>query len=119
MTTPRLGLQELIAAMSQPEVPVNKSFRILDQLVQLSVLDVINSPPGSPADGDVYIVDSVPTGVFVGHSKSIAFFVAGDFNQWRFIPPKPGFIALNAATNKFLSYSTAAAWVSLSTMIGP
>lgn len=119
MTTPRLGLSELIAAQSQPEVPVNASFRQLDQLAQMSVLNVLNSPPGSPADGDSYIVDSSPTGAWVGHSKSIAYFVAGAFNQWRFVVPEFGFVALNQNTNKFLSYSTAAAWVSLSTMVGP
>jgi len=36
------------------------------------VLNSQNAPPGSPSTGDVYLVGTVPTGVWVGQAKDIA-----------------------------------------------
>lgn len=94
MTTPNLALDELTAAQSSPHVTVNSSFRRLDSLVQIGVLAIQNAPPGgTPADGDRYIVDTSPTGAWSGHAKAIAYWVAGSFNEWRFVAPKAGWMA--------------------------
>lgn len=107
--TPKLALQELVSAQSQPEVPVNASLRKLDQLYQLSVLAIQNTPAVSPADGDAYICDSAPTGAWSGKAHDIAYWVAGTFNEWRFITPNAGFLAYVVSGPKYYSF-TAGAW---------
>ena len=56
-TTTNLLLPYILAAQAQKHVTHNEALRLLDGLVQLSVLDRdLTAPPGSPADGDRYIV---------------------------------------------------------------
>lgn len=83
MTTPRLLLSELVANQSQPHAPVNASLRELDALVQAVVLDFISSLPGSPADGDVYILTVNAGG---GLKDDIAYYSGG----WKFVTPRSG-----------------------------
>ena len=57
--TTHLLLPYILAAQAQKHVTHNEALRLLDGLVQLSVLDRdLTAPPGSPADGDRYIVGS-------------------------------------------------------------
>ena len=61
--TTNLLLPWILAAQAQKHVTHNEALRLLDNLVQLSVLDLdLTAPPGSPADGDRYIVASGATG---------------------------------------------------------
>ena len=56
-TTTHLLLPYILAAQAQKHVTHNEALRILDGLVQLSVLDRdLTAPPGSPAEGDRDIV---------------------------------------------------------------
>lgn len=110
MTTPNLGLPEIIAAQAQPEVPIDQALRILDSVVMMAVASITNTPPGSPTDGERHIVDTSPTGAFVGHSHAIAYWVAGSFNEWRFTAPNAGWLSYVAATPKYWYYS-GSAWV--------
>lgn len=109
MSTPKLALDEIAAAQAQPEVPFNKDMRALDQLMQLSVLDITNTPPGSPADGDAYIAGTSPTGAWSGHAKQVAYFVAGTFNEWRFKVPNAGWLAYVVSGPKYYSF-TGGSW---------
>jgi hypothetical protein len=62
-TSTHLLLLYLLAAEAQKHVPHNVALRLLDGLVQLALLDRdLTAPPGSPADGDRYIVASGATG---------------------------------------------------------
>ena len=66
-TTTHLMVPYLAAAQAQKHVTHNEALRILDGLVQLSVLDRdLAAPPASPADGDRYIVGSGATGDWAG-----------------------------------------------------
>jgi hypothetical protein len=48
-TTTHLGLPYLLAAQAQKHVTHNEALRLLDGMVQLSVLDCIRTaPPGQP-----------------------------------------------------------------------
>ena len=90
-TTANLALPYILAAQAQKHVTHNEALRILDGLVQLSVLDrVLAAPPGSPADGDRYIVGSGATGDWAGWDGDIALWVDG---AWFRLPPKPGWRA--------------------------
>lgn len=113
MTTPNLGLTELIAAQAQPEIPVNQTFRALDTLVQMAVSSIAAAPPGSPVDGERHIVDTGATGAFAGHDADIAYWVAGTFNEWRFVSPGPGWLAYVVALDKFYYHQPGSpgAWV--------
>jgi len=89
MTTPILELDELAAAQSQPEVIVNAAFRALEAAMQISALGYQNDPPGSPAEGDRYLVGATPTGAWTGHAQEVAYYSGG----WQFLDPLPGWRA--------------------------
>jgi hypothetical protein len=63
----------------------------LGALVHLAVLDRdLNTPPGSPAAGDRYIVGPSPTGAWSGHAGHIAVWRSG---AWAFYVPAVGWLA--------------------------
>jgi hypothetical protein len=90
MTTPNLSLPELVASQSQPHLTLNQGLRRLDALVQLTVISISNTPPGSPADGDRYIVGTAPTGAWAGHDEKIAAYIGGGWTYWT---PAVGWLA--------------------------
>lgn len=110
-TTPVLGLPLTAAGQAQKHVTVNEALLKLDALVQLRVLERNrDTPPVTPADGDRYIVGSVPTGAFVGHAGAVARFDAG---AWDFLVPDVGWCAYVAAENALLAFD-GAAWAGIS-----
>jgi len=61
-TSPNIGLPFLAAQQLQPEITHNEAILLL-QLMQVGVISSgSNTAPGSPTDGDSYIVGSSPTG---------------------------------------------------------
>src|SRR5262249_24739930 len=88
-----LGLPFIDAAQAQKHVTHNEALRVLDTLVQLAVLDRdLNAPPGSPTEGQRWIVKASPspTGVWAGHGNQIAAWQDGG---WQFSTPKTGWVA--------------------------
>src|SRR5689334_2660922 len=70
---------------------MNVNLRGLDDLVQLAVVDKdLATPPGSPTEGQRYIVAASPTGAWVGHAGQIARWFSGG---WIFYAPKEGWRA--------------------------
>lgn len=98
MTTPILGMDELAAAQSQPEVIVNAAFRALEAAIQISALGYQNDPPGSPSEGDRYLVGDTPTGAWTGHAEEIAYYSGG----WQFLEPLPGWRAYVLGDSEYL-----------------
>jgi len=87
-TTTHLLLPYILAAQAQKHVTHNEALRILDGLVQLSVLDrKLTAPPGSPADGDRYIVGSGATGDWAGWDLNVALWTDG---AWLRLTPRTG-----------------------------
>jgi len=87
MTTPIFAATELAANQAQPHVPINATFRRLEAILSARVLDKDTStPPGSPAEGDRYIVGPNPTGDWAGYTDQIAYYSGG----WYFIQPETG-----------------------------
>ena len=73
--TANLALPYIDAAQAQKHVTHNEALRMLDTLVQLAVLDRdLNAPPGSPAEGQRWIVKASPspTGAWAGHGNQVA-----------------------------------------------
>ena len=86
--TTNLLLPYILAAQAQKHVTHNEGLRILDGLVQLSVLDRdLTAPPGGPADGDRYVVGSGATGDWAGWDLNVALWTDG---AWLRLPPRSG-----------------------------
>ncbi len=90
-TTTNLLLPYILAAQAQKHVTHNEALKLLDGLVQLSVLDRdLTAPPGSPADGDRYIAGAGATGDWAGWDLNIALWIDG---AWLRQPPRTGWRA--------------------------
>lgn len=100
MTTPNLSLPELVASQAQPHVTLNNALRRLDALVQASVISQTNTPPGSPAEGDTYIVGGSPTGAWAGHDGEIATLIGGG---WTFTVPAAGWLVYDHDESAYYS----------------
>ena len=96
--------------------PVTKDF--LEGLVQgldwqESVLGELDTPPGSPATGDRYLVIATATGDWVGHEDDIAEWVGA---AWDFVTPNKGFAVWIEDVGRLKTYN-GTAWVLLGTAI--
>jgi hypothetical protein len=106
-TTTHLGLPYLLAAQAQKHVTHNEALRLLDAMVQLSVLDrTRTAPPASPADGNRHLVASGATGLWAGWDLNIAFWADG---AWIRLVPRTGWMVWVAAEGLFLVW-TGSAW---------
>lgn len=90
-TSPILSLPLIQAAQAQKHVTHNEAVRMLDVIVQLSVLTATaTTPPASVNDGDRFIVASGATGDWAGKDHNIAWQEAG---IWQFVTPNQGWRA--------------------------
>ena len=83
--TPNIGFTLLETANAQKEVLVNGNSVILDALLGGVTSRAEATPPGSPAEGDAYIVAATATGVWATHEDEIAYYFGG---VWNFLPPE-------------------------------
>jgi hypothetical protein len=104
--TTHLLLPYILASQAQKHVTHNEALRLLDAMVQLSVLDrTRTAPPASPVDGDRHIVASGATGLWVGWDLNVAFWVDG---VWMRLVPRPGWLAWIAAEQTFVVWNGSA-----------
>lgn len=82
-TTPDLGIPELAQSQSTPEITHNEALVLLQALLNGVINDSTSTPPGSPVEGDSYIVASSPSGAWSGYENHIAIYWDGG---WRFVP---------------------------------
>lgn len=95
-----------------PAAGLNLSISVIDALLQLAVIDLLlDAPPGSPAEGDRYIVGTTPSGDWVGHANEMARW---DGLVWQFYQP---FIALNLADGALYKFASGA-WTELTSTTG-
>ena len=81
----------------------NPNFAKLEALLHLTVISIANTPPGSPANGDCYIIDTAPTGTWAGHAKAVAvYYTTGG---WVYYAPVVGLRAFNRASITYWRYS--------------
>lgn len=85
--TGKLELKYIVANQSQKEVTINEDLNLLDMLVQATAKGVLNTPPTSPAEGEMYIIGDAPTGAWEGKAKHLAGFFAG---VWLIVQPRAG-----------------------------
>ena len=104
--TTHLLLPYILASQAQKHVTHNEALRLLDAMVQLSVLDRSRTaPPVSPTDGDRHIVASGATGLWAGWDLNVAFWVDG---VWMRLVPRPGWLAWIATEQAFVVWNGSA-----------
>lgn len=86
--TNNLAITHISQSQSQKEVTANAAFDTIDAILNTGVVDKdLSTPPGSPAEGSVYIVATSPTGAWTGKAKNIAYYLNA---AWYFIVPNEG-----------------------------
>ncbi len=85
--SPNLILPYIDAAQSQKHVTHNDAIRKLDAIINPTVIAMQTTPPGSPVDGDCYIVATGGTGAWATKDTNIAAWQDG---VWYFYPPRAG-----------------------------
>lgn len=100
-----LQLTYLAAGQAQKHVTVNESLLKLDAIVQLSVVSATTSAePGSPADGQIYILPAAATGAAWGGmaDHALAYYRDG---VWEEIAPREGWLAFTRDTDQLLFFT--------------
>lgn len=84
MDTPNAGIPYVPEDTQDPAAGLNLALNVIDALLQTAVISMaLTAPPGSPADGDLYIVGASATGDWAGQDNSLARWVEdGEF--WQF-----------------------------------
>jgi hypothetical protein len=111
-----LTLPFLTLGQAQKHVTVNESLLRLDALVQLAVVSATTTTePGSPSDGQIYILPTGKTGTHWGAmaNNALAYYRDG---VWEEITPREGFVAYVKDTDLIRSYS-GSSWTALSSSV--
>jgi hypothetical protein len=111
---PNLGL--IINALTGDSYPSDfrKLLRAIDVLLEGAVIDRTHtSPPGSPTNGNRYIVKATGSGAWAGHDNHIAVWTTDNPSTpsglWEFYVPKEGFVVWSAADASLYAF-TSGAW---------
>lgn len=105
MSTPNTGIPYVPEGTLDPAAGLNLALNVIDALLQTRVLSMaLTAPPGSPADGDLYVPASPATGAWAGLEDYLVRYVEeGDFWQ-SYEPGVQVHLLLNNADNGFYKY---------------
>lgn len=82
--TPKLSIGMMSTGSLSKEVIFNEAMVEVDALLaRVAASKSVTAPPGSPADGAVYIIPTGASGDWSGHINSIAFY----YNGWHYVAP--------------------------------
>lgn len=114
---PNLGKMISAATGDSFDADFRTFLRAIDVLLQgATISKTLPAPPGSPANGDRYIVAASPTGAWAGQAKAIAVWTTDNPGTpgglWEFYAPKAGWLVYNVADTTFYAYS-GSAWGAL------
>lgn len=99
--SPIFGIRLMATNDLQKEVIFNEATVLLEAMAARNAKNRQNSPPGSPANGDMYIIGTAGTGAWLGHNNKIALY----FNGWRIYSPVEKIKVYNQTTSTFWTYS--------------
>lgn len=100
-----LGLMVNAATGEVHDVALRGFLRGVDGLVQPNIKGYrTNTPPGSPSDGDVYIIGAAPTGVWAGNAGKVTRWYAND-GAWDFYTPKNGWMFQSNSAREVYRYT--------------
>lgn len=104
-TLPNTSLPQMASSAAQKYVTFNEAMRVFDAVFSNRYARVLSSvlstPPGSPTDGDTYIVGPTATDAWVGQENSIAYY---NTNAWIFYAPTAGWEAYDANIKGFVQF---------------
>ena len=87
-TTNNLAITKLEQSQAQKDVTVNEALIKIDALINTAIIDKdLATPPGSPREGDLYIVAAGATGDWSGEEGKLAHY---NNSSWNFITPNEG-----------------------------
>jgi len=108
-TTPHLGITELAENQASPDVTVNEGTGVIDCAIQITVTNMdTTSTPGSPTDGDRYIVGASATGDWASKDEQVACYVG---TAWHYLTPQAGWSIYDQDTQTRHRYENSN-WVS-------
>lgn len=114
-TTPHLNISLVEQSQSQKEVTVNAAIAAIDALMNTGAKDKdLATPPGSSAEGDVYIVAASSTGAWSGQAGKVAYYLNG---AWAFLTPHEGLTLWVNDEDTHYSYD-GSAWASRTDNLG-
>jgi hypothetical protein len=112
--TPRLRLGQMADAQELDAMAINDALIQLDAFTDIALLgQFVNTPPSSPADGDMYLLGASPTGAWSGQAYKLAYCIDGG---WRFYAPFNGLRAYVAGSHGFLVYVNGS-WIDANALI--
>lgn len=106
---PNLGLMENANTGEAHDAALRALLRGIDGLVMPNAKGYLtNTPPGSPANGDLYIIGAAPTGAWAGQGGKVTRYstVAA---AWEFFTPKNGWMIQANSARESYRY-TGSAW---------
>jgi hypothetical protein len=109
----RLGITELAATQVDRSVTINEAIAKLEAGATFfaAIQVLLNTPPGSPAEGDLYVVGTAGTGAWSGHNNNVTVYYNA---AWLFFAPFEGMFAWDQTSDSLKRYS-GSAWVVFST----
>ena len=73
-STPRQGLGQMVDGQELDAMQINDALIQFDAMTDICLLgQFVNTPPASPADGDMYLLGGAPTGAWTGRAYKIAY----------------------------------------------
>lgn len=97
--TPNLKFPLLVENQAGAHVKVNEALIVADIMAGgLGGVTTTSTPPGSPSNGDVYMVGSSPSGAWTGQAGKLAIWHDG---VWRFYSVPFAWSTAETATNLF------------------
>lgn len=103
--TPNCDLERLVSGQGSGEVTHNSAINKIDALLMGGIKDRhLTAPPGSPAEGDRYIVAAGGSGAWSGYDGYMAIYYSG----WVFLAPAEGWLLWVDDENVFIRYDSAA-----------
>ena len=103
-----------MAGQASAEVTFNIAMNMLEMLAVQKAKDKdLTTPPGSPADGDIYLLFSTPATdtAWTGKQSNLAGYYNG---AWLFIPPYEG-MRVRLDDEDFAYYYTGSSWTAVGT----
>jgi Protein of unknown function (DUF2793) len=108
--TGRFDFPLILPSQAQKHVTHNEALTLIDGLFHRVIKTFGETvPPVTAQIDDAYVVGASPTGAWFGQAGNLAF---NSDVGWRFVPPRQGIIALNAASAKLVVYDQSA-WKAL------
>lgn len=109
MTTPLLGMTELVEGQASADVAVNNAIRILESVHTLEDTG-LDTPPGSPAEGDAHFIIATATGAWAGKEGQVALYSGGG---WEYYTPFDGQLVLVKSVSSLYRFNSTPALVAV------